>query len=106
MYTDTVSTSITMPRTSSCCHSHQPVPQARAPMPKWAKFMKSINHLLPCKATWMAVKDGKIIAWHDGPHGPITQYLKQMNIKADFCGLVQRRGCAPKGGPWCKVHRQ
>ncbi len=105
MYTDTVSTSLTMPRTSACCHSHQPVPTAHGPLPEWAKFMKRINHLLPCKATWMAVKDNKIIAWHDGSHRQITQYLKQMNIKADFSGLVQRRGCAPAGGPWCKVHR-
>ena len=106
MYTDTVST--TVPRTENCCHRREWVMPTLtpAPLPKWVKFMMSINHLLPCKATWMAIKDNKIIAWHDGPHRFITQYLKQMNIKADFCGLVQRRGCAPAGGPWCKVHRQ
>ncbi len=106
MYNDTVSTLTTLPRTVACCHSHLLVPQAPYPMPEWLKFMNRINHLLPCKATWMAIKDGKIIAWHDGPHWFITRYLKQMDIKADFCGLVQRRGCAPAGGPWCKVHRQ
>ena len=106
MYTDTVSTITTAPRTEHCCHSHRLMPSAHGPLPEWAKFMRSINHLLPCKATWMAIKDNKIIAWHDGHHRFITQYLKQMNIKADFCGLVQRRGCAPAGGPWCKVHRQ
>lgn len=104
MYADTVSTSTT-PVDSSYCHSHPLVLQVRGPLPEWMKFLNRIDHLLPCKATWMAIKDGKIIAWHDGPHWFITQYLKQRNIKADFCGLVQRTGCAPGGGPWCKVHR-
>lgn len=97
MYTDANSTIITMPSTA-CCHSHLPV-TVRGPSPEWAKFMRSINHLLPCKATWMAIKDGKIIAWHDGPYWFITRYLEQTNTKADFCGLVQRQGCAPAGGP-------
>ncbi len=107
MYTDTASTGTTMPRTTACCHSHPAAaPQVRGPVPPWVKFMDRINHLLPCKATWMAIKDGKIIAWHDGPHWFIARYLKQTNTKADFYGLVQRRGCAPAGGPWCKVHRE
>ncbi len=106
LYADTVSTLTTVPRTAACCHSHPAVQQVRKPEPGWVRFMRRINHLLPCKATWMAIKDDKIIAWHDGPHWVITQYLKQTHTKADFCGLVQRSGCAPAGGPWCTVHRE
>ena len=74
--------------------------------PAWRKFLDSINHLLPCKATWVAIKDGKIIVWHDGPWWRVAECLKRTNTKADFSGLVQRRGCAPAGGPWCEVHRE
>lgn len=99
MYTDTVSTLTTMPRTVACCHSHQTVRPSIGPLPGWLKFLNSINHLLPCKATWAAIKDNKIIAWHDGPHWFITRYLNQMHIKADFCGLVQRPGRARRSVP-------
>lgn len=103
-YADTDST-LTIPRaSSSCCHSHPLVSQVSGPFPEWRKFLDRINHLLPCKASWMAIKDNKIIAWHDGPHWFITRYLKQRHIKTDFYGLVQRRGCSPAGGPGCKVH--
>ena len=104
MYANTAST-LTTPLCGPALvqwHSAAHIPWTK--WPEWAKFLKRINHLLPCKAAWMAIKDNKIIAWHDGPHWFITRYLKQMNIKADFCGLVQRHGCAPGGGPWCTVH--
>ncbi len=78
---------------------------ASSPTPAWVKFLNSIDHLLPCKATNMAVLDGKIIAWTDGPSWRIMEYLKREGIKT-FSGLVQRRGCAPAGGPWCEVHRE
>ena len=94
-YADTASTYVPIyDGGSTCCHVH--VSPRPLPLPEWAKLLKRIDHLLPRKATNMAILDGRIIAWTNGPSWRITEYLRREGIKT-FSGLVQRR--AGRGDP-------